>query len=60
VRDVIFDGVPHPTPVLHRDSLDGELTGPAVLVEDTATTVVPPGCLATAGPGGFLVLKVNP
>ncbi|MFG1947008.1 hydantoinase/oxoprolinase family protein [Nonomuraea sp. NPDC048826] len=60
VREVIFDGVAHATPVLRRDGLDGAFAGPAVVVEDTATTVIPPGCLATADPRGFLVLKVNP
>ncbi|MCK2216348.1 hydantoinase/oxoprolinase family protein [Actinomadura sp. ATCC 31491] len=59
VRDVIFDGVAHPTPVLRRSSLDGALAGPAVIVEETATTVVPPGCLATVGAGGFLIVKVE-
>ncbi|MEO3870940.1 hydantoinase/oxoprolinase family protein [Nonomuraea sp. B12E4] len=59
VRDVIFDGVAHSTPVLRRAGLDGELAGPAIVVEETATTVIPPGCLATVDRNGFLIVKVN-
>ncbi|MBF8189833.1 hydantoinase/oxoprolinase family protein [Nonomuraea sp. K274] len=59
VRDVIFDGAVHRTPVLRRSGLDGELAGPAIVVEETATTVVPPGCLAAVDDNGFLLLKVN-
>ncbi|NRQ40194.1 hydantoinase/oxoprolinase family protein [Nonomuraea sp. NN258] len=60
VRDVIFDGAVHRTPVLRRAGLDGEIAGPAIVVEETATTVIPPGCLATVDANGFLVIKVNP
>ena len=42
VRDVVFDGEVHPTPVLRRSGLRGELAGPAIVVEETATTVIPP------------------
>ncbi|MEV4568089.1 hydantoinase/oxoprolinase family protein [Nonomuraea sp. NPDC049419] len=59
VRDVIFDGEVHRTPVLRRAGLDGELAGPAIVVEETATTVVPPGCLASVDDNGFLIMKVN-
>ncbi|GAA2852847.1 hydantoinase/oxoprolinase family protein [Streptosporangium fragile] len=59
VRDVIFDGEVHRTPVLRRDALSGELAGPAIVVEETATTVIPPGCLATVNGNGFLIIKVG-
>nr|WP_055501079.1 hydantoinase/oxoprolinase family protein [Nonomuraea pusilla] len=59
VRDVVFDGVPHRTPVLRRSALDGSFHGPAVVVEETATTVVPPGCLVTVDDNGFLIVKVD-
>ncbi|MFJ8754878.1 hydantoinase B/oxoprolinase family protein [Streptomyces sp. NPDC102441] len=36
---------------------DDTLTGPAVVTEDDATTVVDPGWQATAGPHGHLVLR---
>ena len=58
VRDVVFDGEVHPTPVLRRSGLRGELAGPAIVVEETATTVIPPGCLASVDDNGFLIIKV--
>ncbi|WP_049576458.1 hydantoinase/oxoprolinase family protein [Nonomuraea sp. SBT364] len=59
VRDVIFDGVAHATPVLRRADLTGSLAGPAIVVEETATTVIPPGCLANVDDNGFLIVKVE-
>ncbi|GAA2413639.1 hydantoinase/oxoprolinase family protein [Nonomuraea africana] len=59
VRNVIFDGQVHRTPVLRRSALDGELEGPAIIVEETATTVIPPGCLAAPDANGFLIIKVT-
>ncbi|MEV4396792.1 hydantoinase/oxoprolinase family protein [Nonomuraea sp. NPDC049607] len=59
VRDVIFDGVPHRTPVLRRAGLSGSFAGPAIVVEETATTVIPPGCLAAIDDNGFLIVKVD-
>ncbi|WP_089209607.1 hydantoinase/oxoprolinase family protein [Streptosporangium subroseum] len=58
VRDVVFDGEVHPTPVLRRSGLRGELAGPAIVVEETATTVIPPGCLASVDDNGFLIIRV--
>ncbi|MFC7586440.1 hypothetical protein ACFQYP_23880 [Nonomuraea antimicrobica] len=45
--------------MLRRADLSGELTGPAIVVEETATTVIPPGCLATVDENGFLIVKVD-
>ncbi|MCA2225519.1 hydantoinase/oxoprolinase family protein [Nonomuraea aurantiaca] len=63
VRDVIFDGQVHRTAVLRRSALpgplNGEVEGPAIVVEETATTVIPPGCLATVDANGFLIIKVT-
>ncbi|YCK36983.1 hydantoinase/oxoprolinase family protein [Actinomadura sp. ATCC 39365] len=59
VRDVIFDGVVHRTPVLRRAGLSGSFAGPAIVVEETATTVIPPGCLAAVDDNGFLIVKVD-
>ncbi|MEV4222623.1 hydantoinase/oxoprolinase family protein [Nonomuraea sp. NPDC049725] len=59
VRDVIFDGEVHATPVLRRSGLSGSFAGPAIVVEETATTVVPPGCLASVDDNGFLIVKVE-
>ncbi|MFE5965782.1 hydantoinase B/oxoprolinase family protein [Streptomyces sp. NPDC056463] len=46
------------TPLHHREDLrpGGTVTGPAILAEADATTVVDPGWQATAGDGGHLVL----
>ena len=43
-RPVVFDGKPHDTAVLLRDALHPGVRweGPAVVVEESATTVVPP------------------
>ena len=43
-RPVVFDGKPHDTAVLLRDALlpGARWEGPAVVVEESATTVVPP------------------
>src|SRR5262249_51215472 len=44
-RGVVFGGVDHDTPVLLRDRMqaDRDYNGPAVIEEDSSTTVVPPG-----------------
>ena len=44
-RETIFDGEPHQTNIYIRDRLTTgtNLAGPAVIEEDSATTVVPPG-----------------
>jgi N-methylhydantoinase A len=55
-RSVIFDDQPHPTPILLRDRLDASYDGPAVIEEDTTTTVVPPGWRARLDDHGNLVL----
>lgn len=59
-RRVVFDGVTHRTPVVRRSALAGELAGPAIVVEETATTVIPPGCVASVDEFGFLIIKVAP
>jgi N-methylhydantoinase A len=57
-RPVVFGGVRVPTPVYRRDGLPGEvaLSGPAIVEEMGATTVVPPGWTARVGTWGELVL----
>jgi N-methylhydantoinase A len=44
-RDIIFDGVNHQTPIIKRDRLQPgkAMTSPAIVEEESATTVVPPG-----------------
>jgi N-methylhydantoinase A len=55
IRTVIFDGEPHETPILLRDRLDAAHDGPAVIEEDTTTTVVPPGWRARLDEHGNLI-----
>lgn len=42
-----------------RDMGDARVRGPAVIEEDEATTVVPPGWVAAMGPGGNLWLEAD-
>ncbi|MDJ1131330.1 hydantoinase/oxoprolinase family protein [Streptomyces iconiensis] len=61
VKRVTFDGTAHDTPVLRREHLapGTHVPGPAVVVEATSTTVIPPDSAATVDPNGFLVLKIG-
>ncbi len=54
----VFAGDTHDTPAYRRRELGPghTVTGPAIISEDHATTVVPPGWQASARPGGHLVL----
>jgi N-methylhydantoinase A len=47
------------TPVYDRDALQAghQLTGPALLVQLDATTVIPPGWSGEVGEAGDIVLK---
>jgi N-methylhydantoinase A len=57
-RTVRFGGVPTETVIVPRDELAvGEkVEGPAIVEESTATTVVPPGWVATVVTGGHLTI----
>jgi N-methylhydantoinase A len=57
-RSVVFGGVRVPTAVYRRDGLPGDVafSGPAIVEEMGATTVVPPGWGARVGTWGELVL----
>ncbi|HEY4421730.1 MAG TPA: hydantoinase/oxoprolinase family protein [Pseudonocardia sp.] len=61
VRQVVFDGEARDTVVVRRDDLlaGHGLTGPAVVVEDTATTVVPPGYELTVDELGSMIIRVE-
>jgi N-methylhydantoinase A len=61
VRQVIFDGEARDTVVVRRDDLlaGHGLPGPAVVVEDTATTVVPPGYELTVDELGSMIIRVE-
>ncbi|MBB4675634.1 hydantoinase/oxoprolinase family protein [Crossiella cryophila] len=58
-RPVFFDGAWRDTPILHRAELAAghALAGPAIVLEDTATTVVPPGFALSVDSLGSLVVR---
>ena len=60
-RDVLFEGIEHPTAILTRDELGvgARLDGPIVVEEATATTVVPPGCTLTVDKYGLLLISTG-
>ena len=57
-RAIVFEGETHETPVLLRTGLvtGDERSGPAVIEEDSSTTVVPPGWRLRVDDGGNLLL----
>ncbi|TNC25505.1 hydantoinase/oxoprolinase family protein [Amycolatopsis alkalitolerans] len=59
---VVFGGVPQDSIFARRDDLlaGHALEGPAVILEDTATTVVPPGYSVTVDEIGSLIIKELP
>lgn len=60
-RDVVFDGVARKARFVRRDdlALGASLSGPAVVVEQTATTVLPPGTRTRVDEFGNLVVIVK-
>lgn len=61
VRPVVFGNTKRDTPVFRRDDLSAgfAVDGPAVVVEATATTVVPPDFRCTVEDGGALILTAG-
>lgn len=61
IRQVVFNGEQCDTIVASRDDLFAghRLTGPAVIVEDTATTVVPPDYALTVDEIGSLIIRAT-
>lgn len=57
--DVVFGGAPHASRLFRRSELGAgaAMNSPAVILEETATTVVPPGFTITVDPFGNLILK---
>ena len=60
-RDVVFDGAPRATKFIRRRDLAAGVTveGPAVVVEQTATTVIPPGAQLRVDQIGALIVNVG-
>jgi len=61
IRKVVFGGEPVDSLLVRRDDLGAGHTfaGPAVIVEDTATTVVPPDYDVTVDEIGSLLIRVR-
>ena len=59
MRQACFDGEFVKTPILQRDtiSINQSIDGPAIVEEDGATTVVPPGFSMTLDRRGILILR---
>jgi N-methylhydantoinase A len=60
VRDVVFDGTALATTIIARSAvrIGASLTGPAIVHEDTSTTVVPPGAELRVDENGFLIMTL--
>ena len=58
-REIVFDGDRHRTPIVARDRLppDYAATGPLIVEEQSATTVVPPGWSVSIDREGSIVLR---
>jgi N-methylhydantoinase A len=61
IRQVVFDHVDHDAIVVRRDDLGAghRFEGPAIIVEQTATTVVPPGFDVAVDEYGSLVIRAE-
>jgi N-methylhydantoinase A len=61
IRQVVFGGEHRAATVVRRDDLFAghRLTGPAVIIEDTATTVVPPDHQVTVDDIGSLIIRAK-
>jgi N-methylhydantoinase A len=61
IRPVVFDGTERDAIVVRRDDLAAghSFAGPAVIVEETATTVVPPGYDVIVDTYGSLVIRAQ-
>jgi N-methylhydantoinase A len=60
-RQVVFGRRERTTSIVRRDDLvpGATVPGPAVIVEQTATTVVPPGCTARVDEVGTLLIEIG-
>jgi N-methylhydantoinase A len=60
-KSIVFGGTARPTPVIRREVLKPGMSvhGPAVIVEQTATTVLPPATHLSVDPLGSLVVTVE-
>jgi N-methylhydantoinase A len=61
-RNVFFGHAEHATAIVRRSDLPigAHLAGPAIVVEETATTVLPPGASLRVDPLGAIIIDVGP
>jgi len=59
--EAMFDGIKYETGRLERSSLpiDETISGPVIIEEETATTIVPPEASVKVNEFGCLVISVN-
>ncbi len=60
-RNVVFGHAEHATAIVRRSDLPigARLAGPAIVVEETATTVLPPGASLQVDPLGAIIIDVG-
>lgn len=60
-RSVVFGNAEHETEIVRRSDLPigARLDGPAIVVEETATTVLPPGAALRVDPFGAIIIDVG-
>ncbi|MDE0139069.1 MAG: hydantoinase/oxoprolinase family protein [bacterium] len=56
-EQVIFSGRSTDVPIVDRGNLSGQLVGPAIVMEPSTTTVVPPGWELRVGSQGHLIME---
>ena len=56
-EEVVFGGAAMEIPIVTRDQLAGRLVGPAIVMESSTTTVIPPGWELYVGPQGQLIME---
>ncbi|MYF82786.1 MAG: hydantoinase/oxoprolinase family protein [Acidimicrobiia bacterium] len=56
-EQVIFNGRSMDVPIVDRGDLSGRLVGPAIVMEPSTTTVVPPGWELRVGSQGHLIME---
>jgi N-methylhydantoinase A len=56
-EQVIFNGQSVEVPIVDRADLSGRLAGPAIVMESSTTTVVPPGWELRVGSQGHLIME---
>ena len=56
-EEVVFGGQAMEIPIVAREQVTGRLAGPAIVIESSTTTVVPPGWELSVGSSGHLIME---